>query len=321
MVSFGAEPPLLSGASSVGLIHGGRCFRYADHAAAGLTEREMRSLLRSGDLRQIVRGVLVDTRCADEPMTRVAALDLVRPPYAVIGRRSAAWLRGIDVRGPSEMGPVQVECLVPAGCTPLRHPGVRCFSAPLVDDDVEEVAGVPCTAALRTAVDLLRYLPPHLGLGAADAMAHAGMVDVTALREQLERSHRGRNIARARRLAALCEPLTESFGESWTRLRIVDAGFPKPEAQVPLSVNGRVEFRLDLGYPARRLAVEYDGLQFHSSRSDRRHDEARRARIREVHGWKILVVGHGEVLGRSLAFERAMGELLGLEPQVLRRAW
>ena len=265
--------------------------------------------------------MLVDTRCADDLETKVAALNLVRPVDAVIGRRTAAWLRGIDVRGPSAAGPVRVECIVPPERTPLRHPGVRCFSAPLPPDDVETIEGMPCTTPLRTSIDLLRYLPPHMGLGAADAMAHAGMLDVARLPERIERWRGGRNIDRARRLASYCEPLTESFGESWTRLRILDAGFPRPEAQVPLGIDGRIEFRLDLGYPDRRLAVEYDGLDFHTSRPDRRRDAVRRARIREVHGWTILSVGHGEILGQSLAFERAMGELLGLQPQILRRTW
>ena len=48
----------------------------------------------------------------------------------------------------------------------------------------------------------------------------------------------GRNIDRARRLASFCEPRAESFGESWTRLRILDAGFPRPVAQVPLGSTG-----------------------------------------------------------------------------------
>ena len=198
---------------------------------------------------------------------------------------------------------------------------MRCYTAPLHDDDVEWVGGIPCTTPTRTAIDLLRYLRPHLGLAAADAMAHAGMFDVDDLCEQVERWRRGRNIARARRLASYCEPLTESYGESWLRLRILDAGFPRPEAQIPLGGDGRAEFRLDLGYRDRRVAVEYDGLEFHDSPADRRHDQARRTRIREVHGWRVLVAGRGEILGRSLAFERAVGELLCAEPRLRRRLW
>ncbi len=50
------------------------------------------------------------------------------------------------------------------------------------------------------------------------------------------------------------------MGESWLRLRIVDAGFPRPVVQIEvLDADGRCVYRLDLGWPDRRLAVEYDG--------------------------------------------------------------
>ena len=302
------------------LINGGRCFLRAEAAGAGLTVRQLRALLHTNELRQIVRGVLVDARRADELTARVAALDLVRPPEAVIGRRTAAWLRGIDVRGIGATGPMDVECIVPSGRTPMRRPGVRCYTAPLAGD-VEDVDGVPCTTPVRTALDLLRYLPPHLGLAAADAMAHAGMFRVGALCERVERWAGGRNIGRARRLASHCDPMAESFGESWTRLRILDAGFPVPVSQVPLGNEGHTEFRLDLGYPEQRLAIEYDGVEFHTGRADMRHDDVRRARIRDVYGWTVVAVGRGDILGRSLAFERGVGELLGLEPKIRRRVW
>jgi hypothetical protein len=312
--------PALDGLPASPPILGGRCFLREDARNAGLRTRELRSLLKAGRVRQILHGVYVDTRVVEDLATRVAALDLVRPPDAVIGRRTAAWLRGVDASGISPLLPLPVECIVPAGRTPIRRSGVRCYSAPLVDD-VEELGCIPCTTPLRTAVDLLRYLPSHLGLGAADAMAHAGMLQVEALCEEVERWRRGRNVAQARRLASYCEPLAESFGESWLRLRILDAGFPRPEAQIPLGIDRHIEFRLDLGYRDRRVAIEYDGMEYHSGITDRRHDEGRRVRIREHYGWGVLAVGRGEILGSSLAFERAVGELLGLEPQLRRRSW
>jgi len=122
-------------------------------------------------------------------------------------------------------------------------------------------------------------------------------------------------------MASLCDPLAESCGESWTRLRMLDAGFPRPVAQTPLGYEGRAESRVDLGYPGLRVGVEHDGLAFHSSAVDLRLDAARRTRIRDEHGWTLLVVGRGDVLGRSLRFERALGEVLGQEPRIRRRTW
>lgn len=278
-------------------------------------------MVASGRIRQILYSVYVDDRRRDDLSVRLSAIQRVRPPDAVIGRRTAAWLRGVSV--PTSIGDYAVpavECIVPPDTTPIRRPGVRCFRAPL-HGDVEEVQGVPCTTSLRTAVDLLRYLPPHLALGAADAMAHAGLFDVGALCVETERWGGGRNIRQARRLASFCEPATESYGESWTRLRILDAGFPRPRVQIPLERDGRTIFRLDLGFEGPKLGLEYDGQEFHTDLLHRLHDERRRAQILREFGWRVLAVGRGEVLGTSLAFERGIGELLGMEPQITRRLW
>ena len=102
---------------------------------------------------------------------------------------------------------------------------------------------------------------------------------------------------------------------------MLDAGFPRPTAQVPLWRDGRVEFRIDLGYPGLRVGVEYDGLEHHSTPRDLRADEARRTRIREQYGWTLLVVDRGDILARSMRFELALGDVLGQEPRRRRRTW
>jgi hypothetical protein len=161
-----------------------------------------------------------------------------------------------------------------------------------------------------------------MGLGAADALAHLGLVTRGGLREEVERWRRMPGIAKARSLAELVEPLTESFGESWLRLRFVDAGFPVPRAQIELMDDaGHVRFRLDLGWDDVKLAVEYDGLAYHSSPNQQRHDVLRRARIFDDHAWRVYGATQADVLGTSLGLERTVGGLLGTEPRILRRRW
>jgi very-short-patch-repair endonuclease len=77
---------------------------------------------------------------------------------------------------------------------------------------------------------------------------------------------------------------------------------------------------LDLGFEEERVAVEYDGEEFHSTPEQVAHDRRRREVV-ERHDWRVLAVGKGEVLGPSLALERAVGELLSLEPRISRRQW
>ncbi len=125
----------------------------------------------------------------------------------------------------------------------------------------------------------------------------------------------------ARYLAAVVEPLTESFGESWLRLRLVDAGLPRPQAQIQVPDASPGGYRLDLGWPDRRVAVEYDGEEFHSSGQRRLRDERRRDDLLRRYGWTVLGVGKGEVLGRSAALEQTVAGLLGVPLTSSVRRW
>jgi hypothetical protein len=211
-----------------------------------------------------------------------------------------------------------VECILP-GRRIRRRTGIRMLTVPLYDD-VEHLGDVPCTTAVRTATDLAFRLPRPLALAAVDAMAHQAMFTPEELLTEVERWPRRPGFRRAIRLAGHCDPLAESAGESWMRLRMLDAGFQRPVAQVTLG-NDRQEFRLDLGYPWHRLGVEYDGVEFHSTAEALRHDENRRTKIRDEYGWTVLVANRGDILGRSLRFEQAVGEALGRAPRHSRRTW
>ena len=308
---------------STPLVNGGRCFRRDAAASVGFSPSALRAALRDGSLRQVLRGVFVDSRQPDDGATRLAALELAVPPGAVVARSTAAWVRGVDATGTRSRGdPPVVECIAPSGrASPRPRPGVRCQRLPFDDDDVEQLGGLLCTSPLRTAVDVLFQLRRHMALATVDAMAGAGMFTAAQLMVEVQGWQDRRGSARAQRLASYCEPGAQSFGESWLRLRLLDAGFPRPVAQVPLWSGDCVEYRLDLGYPRRRVGIEYDGLEFHSSPADLRRDERRRARIREAYGWTVLVAGRGDILGRSLRFEQAVGELLGCQPRHRRRTW
>jgi hypothetical protein len=303
-------------------IHRGRCFRSDAVGPARLSRPRLAAGLAEGTLREVVRGVYVDARAPDDPATWLAALRLLVPPGAVVARQSAAWVHGVDVRSTGPPGDVpQVECLVPYGTSVRRRSGLRCRSAPLEQADVDGLGGVRCTTPLRTAADLLTHLPRHMALAAADAMAHAGLFTRGQLVAEVRRRQGRRGYRHARRLASFCDAGAESFAESWTRLRLLDAGFPRPVTQVPLGRDGWVEYRIDLGYPRLRVGIEYDGMAYHSTGADRRRDDKRRDRIRREYGWTLLVADHGDILGRQLAFERAVGEALGMEPTIRWRRW
>jgi hypothetical protein len=288
----------------------------------GLRDPDVTALVAAGIVRHVVRGVYLDARVPDDLASRAACLRLRLPDDAVVGRLTSAWLFGVDGRLPDERSlPPLVECIVPPGRQPLRRPGVRCYVARLADE-VLDVAGIPVTTPTRTAVDCLRWLRPHMGLGVADALAAAGLVTAPDLIARTAEASGHRGAVQARYLVALVDPRTESMGESWLRLRVVDAGFPRPRVQIEVcDRHGRCVYRLDLGWDGERAALEYDGEEYHSSPAQVAHDRRRRETLETTYGWRVLAVGKGEVLGPSLALERAVGELLSLEPRIGRRSW
>ena len=298
-------------------------FRLADAAGLGLTRAVLAAMRSEGLVVQPVRGVLLRSDLADDPVNRAAAVALVLPKGAAVGRSLASWMHGVDPRAPWQRDdPLPVECVVPRGCEPPDLPGVTPHTDLLDELDVVHVDGVPVTSVERTVLDLARFLQPHMGLAVMDSFAHAGRLDLDVLGVRVETWRGQRGVAQARRLVTLCEPDTESFGESWLRLRVVDAGFPRPTPQIWIvDSDGVGLYRLDLGWPELRIAVEYDGLEFHDSPAQRRRDIARRKDLARRFAWQVIGVGRGEVLGRSLDLERGVGDMLSLTPQVMTRRW
>ena len=213
------------GDASRGVAHGRQAVRSRHACDAGLLRDDVTELLAAGRLRQPIRGVSSTPRSATtSPLERPAWRRL--PDGAAVCRLTAAWLLGVDALSPQHrVDPPLVECVVPRGRQPVRRPGVRSYAASL-HQDVIELSGVPTTSPRRTAIDVLRWLPPHVGLGASDALAARGLISRKEILVGLEEFSGCRGVARARYLADLIEPKTESFGESCLRLRIVDAGFP-----------------------------------------------------------------------------------------------
>ncbi len=277
----------------------GRPFTRAEARDAGWTDNRLSKLVDTGLIRRLLHGVYVDALAPDTIELRAAALCLVAPADAVVCRRTAAWLYGIDAFALRELDESPaVECV-----RPIRRRATRLRPA--------------------TAVHLARHLRRPFALSAVDAMLHAELIGPAALRAAVARYPRHPGIVQAREIAGLAEPLTESPGESWLRLRVLDAGFPRPEAQVVVRGGDRV-YRLDLGFrepgpDGLRLGLEYDSDRWHSGRAADLRDETRRAGLRAL-GWTILPVRRGDVWGRKPDLELAIGELLGIQPR-LPRGW
>jgi len=172
-------------------------------------------------------------------------------------------IHGIDPRGPAlDTSPVPLQGLVPASNRTPKWRGASIFEAPLAAHDVVEVGGVLITTPERTAMDCARYLSPPMALAVLDRMARLGLVDPEVLLVRIEESKGDRGVGQARYLIEHVEAGAESYGESWFRLRLLDAGFPRPDVQIWVPEERAGAMRLDLGWEGLRKAGEHDGEEF-----------------------------------------------------------
>ena len=85
-----------------------------------------------------------------------------------------------------------------------------------------------------------------------------------------------------------------------------DEGFPMPAPQTWAWVPGWGKVKLENAYEHLRIAVEYDGEEFHTGDHDVSHDEDRREALRRA-GWIIIVVRRDGLSGAGR--ERWLAEL------------
>ncbi|MCM3661893.1 type IV toxin-antitoxin system AbiEi family antitoxin [Georgenia satyanarayanai] len=293
-------------------------------ARHGLDTYALTELCRAGELIRPHQGVYIPVDLADNLDARIAATALVLPRGAAVARESAAWILGLDVRPPERWrAPPLLECLVPLGAVRPDRPGINAFISDLPPEDIAMVSGLPVTTPTRTGMDLARYRPRFIGLGSVDALTHAGLTTIDELAAAAERLNGRRFIRRARDVIDLCEPAAESPPESWCRLRLIEAGLPRPVVQISLTdEHGREVYRLDMGILKERVGIEYDGREHHlRTVAQERHDERRRRDIHDRFRWTALATTSRDILGREPLLEHAVMELLGISLEVRRRRW
>ena len=89
--------------------------------------------------------------------------------------------------------------------------------------------------------------------------------------------------------------------ESEARLAMIDGGLPVPQLQYEV-IDGNGELRrLDFAWPEQRVAVEYDGVDWHSEPDALRRDRRRRAALEEV-GWVVISIVFEDVRFRAWEF-------------------
>lgn len=175
---------------------------------------------------------------------------------AVISHVSAAALHGLPLWGIS-LGRVHVT-------RDRRHGGrvtrrLHVHSAHLHATEVAELDGLAVTSAARTVADLARSLPFEQAVVLADTALHRTLVTRAQLGAAVERGARRSGTPAARRVLAFADGLSESPGESRSRVRMQLYGVARPQLQMPIATRLGV-LRADFGWPRHRTIGEFDGL-------------------------------------------------------------
>ncbi len=154
------------------------------------------------------------------------------------------------------------------------------------------VDGIPTMSAARTLCDLTAVARPWMVERAVDDALRRGVTTVDTLAQVFATlDARGRRRSGVMREILRWRELGVQPGDSAPEARVARASRRAPASRDP---NSSTRFApvgaptgLDLAYPHARLAIEYDGWDFHSTREAFDRDRAR-ANDLELVGWRIL---------------------------------
>ncbi|MCH9766263.1 MAG: DUF559 domain-containing protein [Actinomycetia bacterium] len=246
----------------------------AQARVAGLSHAAVQRRLRSGHWVRCARGVYF---ADDRPFTdaaRIRAAVWSYGPQAVGSGLTAAWWHGL-----TKFAPDVVEMTVPRNSNGRKREGCRPRRRDLRPSDITELNGVRMTNLPLTVVEAAARTG-----GGAKLMDWAlqTRVDLPNL-WQAHLRHKGRyGSPRARRLLRAADNGARSEAERVLHKLLGDAGITGWKANY--RVGG---YRVDVGFPREKVAIEVDGFAFHSGAKEFQVDRTRQNRIVLLQ-WQVL---------------------------------
>jgi len=242
----------------------------------------------------VLAGTPLRPLAADADELRLAGLDLSSGATVPVCLGTAAEVYGFNTERIPDLHVLnppggQIRCA--DGLVVHRREG-----APLV-----LVNGRPVTAPAWTAVEAARALRRPRALATLDAALRSGTCGRVELWQAALQQAGRRGIVAVRELIPLADGLAESPMESEARLAMIDGGLPMPQLQYEV-IDGNGDLRrLDFAWPDQRVAVEYDGVDWHSEPDVLRRDRRRRAALGAV-GWVVISIVFEDVRYRAWEF-------------------
>ena len=171
-------------------------------------------------------------------------------------------------------------------------PGIITRNETLYMGEALEIDGMVVATPARTAYDLGRHLGRNSAVTQLDSLSNATGLTVGDIAPLIERGKGRRGIRNLRTAVDLMDGGAQSPKETWLRLLLIDAGYPRPATQIPVYDDyGHAFAYLDMGWEDVKIAVEYDGEQHGTDVDQWKWDVKRLRRVHERNWLHVKVIG------------------------------
>lgn len=248
--------------------------------------RLLKSALRTRYTR-LLRDVYVGPNAELTPEVRARAVWLWSRRRGTVAGLTASAVHGakwVDTSAPLE--------ILHSNRNPLS--GIRVRGDRFEDDEIAWFDGMPVTNPARTALDLGCWYPIDDSVVSIDALLAVGELKPAEVDLLVDRYPARRGIQLARTALGLADGGSQSPKETWLRMLLMRAGFPRPQTQIPVCDEfGEVFAYLDMGWEEVKVAAEYDGEQHRTDNRQYTWDIRRQEKVKR-RGWIDIRVVAGD---------------------------
>ncbi|WP_102145174.1 hypothetical protein [Mycobacterium hubeiense] len=189
--------------------------------------------------------------------------------------------------------------------------GLRTHDWTLYTEERCLVASLPVTTVERTAFDIGRRGRLDEAVARLDALGNATGFKIDDVLAVAERHPGARGLRQLRAGLDLYDAGAESPKETWLRLLLIRAGYPRPQTQIPVwSPDGRRKYRIDMGWADIKVGVEYEGDHHRVDKPRYDYDITRYEDLNFLRWKMIRVVGRDREPAILARVERAWASRL-----------
>lgn len=278
--------------------------------AGGVSDKEIRFLVRSGLLLRVHPGVYVIAGSVPSLEQQAVAACLACGDHAAASFGTAAAIIGICP------APDEVHVTVPHETRPRSNVIQVHRSTVLGPKDVVHRGSLVFTTPARTLADLARRTPKNELTLLVDEVLRRRLIHGSVLLRYIDQpsiaKFPGHGVLRSIVRDRLEHGLPDTGFEALMIQLLDDYALPRPKRQYRTLATGR-RVRFDLAYPEHGFVVELDGWDPHSGYAQWQSDHDRRNAL-ELAGWGQLGFTWDDVNHRQGYVAMTVAERLGLRP-------